>query len=310
MYHLNQNNKRIYCCVDEEVVGHQSAIEIDLNIGDTVLKAVYATDLRVRPEWKMKGLGVALMGKLINDYDVVISLGVSDEAYKMFIRQGWIDLGKTNFYLKPLTTKGLFSKDAPMTLVVRLRNYLALMYSKMNDLTCSLLSPSINLTPFEAFDESHEKFWDSVSSESKNGIKKSKEYFNWRFFQCPGSPKYEALQSVDENGRVSGYVVVKQAEWKGRSALVIVELQTESNSLDAFIHQIIKLARQKKADVVLYQGIEPKVESALQKRAFYKRPYGDRFLVYNNRPELQEAMESVDNWKVNFSDSDMDFCFY
>ncbi|TQV88914.1 GNAT family N-acetyltransferase [Aliikangiella coralliicola] len=310
MYQQNQNNQRIYCYVDDQVVGHQSAMKVDLKVGDKVVKAAYATDLRVRPEWKMKGLGVALMGKLINDYDVVISLGVSDEAYKMFKRQGWIDLGKTNFYLKPLTIKGLFSKDAPMTPAIRLRNYLALVYSKMNDLICSIVSPSLELAPFTQFNDSHEKLCELTTNESKNWVRKNKEYLNWRFFSFPGKYQYEAFQSFDKNGELSGFAVVKKTPWKDREALVIVELHTREDNLDAFVHQLIKKAKQKKVDVVLFQGIEPLVEKALLKRAFFIRPYGDRFIIYNNRPELQDAMKDVANWEISFSDSDMDFCFY
>ena len=76
-----------YCERDGDIVGQQGRLRTTLHIGNREVPAVWATDLRVRDDWKMKGLGVALIGKLLRDYPVVMALGVSEEARKMFRRQ-------------------------------------------------------------------------------------------------------------------------------------------------------------------------------------------------------------------------------
>ena len=64
-------------------------------------------------------------------------------------------------------------------------------------------------------------------------------------------------------------------------------------------------------DAVICQVLDYKIQSELKKQLFYKRSYGDRFLLYSNcSDEINNEIVIRSNWSINFAESDMDFQFF
>ena len=78
-----QGSKLSYCVRNGDVVGQQGRLHTTLHIGDKDVSAVWATDLRVRDDWKMKGLGVALIGQLLRENPVGVPGSADCEQNKM-----------------------------------------------------------------------------------------------------------------------------------------------------------------------------------------------------------------------------------
>jgi len=310
LYRKNSANVRYYCFDGGQVVGHQAAMGVDLKLAGRTVKAAYAIDLKVRADWKMKGLAVAMTGALMNRFDILIALGVSDDAYKMFKRQGWQDLGCLNFYIKPMTPKGAERNNTSSSLSSWWRNGTAFFLSKVADISVNNLARRANVKALDSFTREHEALCEALYGQHSNQIKRSEHYLNWRFCEFPGKNPYRIFEYRLKNQNLVGFMIVKECHWHGKKALVVVELQAYSEHIRTLVNESIQMAKSKSVDVLLYQCIDSNLEKRLKRSLFYQRPYGDRFLVYCEQEELIPMVCDISNWQVSYSESDMDFCFY
>jgi len=311
MYLDNTENKRLYCMIDNQVVGHQGAIAIDLKIDDLRVKGAYAMDLRIADKYQMKGLGVAMIGALINRFDVIIGLGISDNAKKMLIRQGWHDLGHLNIYMKPMTRQGLKLSNSKMTLLENIRNTLAMTFSKIVDFYQDIITRKITLTPNEMFSQKHQELSQKLQSNSKNVAIKTNEYFNWRYSNFPGKFKYKLYDYLSDSGELEGFMVLREAIWNGKKTLKVVELVAQQNMMSPFIIALVKIAKTMNVELILFHCLNPVLATELKKHLFFQRSGagGSNFMVYSNKEELNNRINEIDDWQVSFGESDMDFNF-
>ncbi len=307
MYHDNSDNKCLYCVQDKRVVGHQGAIPIDLKLGDCSVKAAYAIDLRVNSDWKMRGLGVALIGTLMNQFDVLIGLGISDEAKKMFLRQGWHDLGQLSFFLKPMTLQGVASRNPSASPVEKIRNISALAYSKIVDYYQNIVARKIDLVPNSKFHQQHQELSEKLQPNSANYAIRDSDFLNWRYCRFPGQSFYEIYDYYSNSGKLDGFVVIKESFWNGKKSLKVVELICDSSLISGFLNKVVRMANERKVDIILIHCLNPVLTSKLKKHTFYQRPYGSNFMVYSNQSELNSRINEISAWQVVFGESDMDF---
>jgi len=306
MYNNNPSNDRYYCLQDNQVVGQQSAIGTELFLNGELINAAYAIDLRIRPEWKMKGLGVAMIGALMEKYDVLIGVGVSDEAYKMFIRQGWLDLGRTETFIKPLDMSCLKKRTVKANFSTSLKYIIALLISNLSNIYRKCLSRKYTFKKLSHFTKDHEKIVDSTLNENVISSRKTKEYLNWRFIDFPGNNNYESYELIDNN-IPQAFFSIKRALINGTDIIIISEVHANKTDLPAIIDYIIELSIQKKACTIIYNGLDEDIQYILKSRYFFHHPEGDRFVVFSNKPEFETALMKKENWKINYADSDADF---
>lgn len=86
----------------DRVVGRQVAIPLTLRVDGTPVRGFWAVDLMVDPGWRLKGVGPLLMETLAEERPVVLALGVSEAAHRMYRRAGWLDLGFVPRWVRPL----------------------------------------------------------------------------------------------------------------------------------------------------------------------------------------------------------------
>lgn len=306
MYNQNPSNDRYYCLQDNQVVGQQSAIGTELVLNGELINAAYAIDLRIRPEWKMKGLGVAMIGALMEKYDVLIGIGVSDEAYKMFIRQGWKDLGRTETFLKPLDMSCLKKRTLKASFSTSLKFIIALLISNLSNFYRQHFSKKYIFKKILHFTKDHENIVDNSLNNNVISSRKTKEYLNWRFINFPGINKYENYELIDNNAP-RAFFSIKKTQMNGTDIIIISEVHASKSDLPAIIDYIVELSLQKQACNILYNGFDEDIQHALKSRYFFHRHEGDRFVVFSNKPELESALLEKEKWKINYADSDAEF---
>ncbi len=309
MYQDNSDNQRLYCLQNQHVVGHQSAIPVELKLGDLCVNAAYAIDLRITNEWKMKGLGVAMIGALMDQFDVLIGLGISDEAIKMFKRQGWHDLGQLHCYMKPININFIKSENSKTGMKKKIRNILALAFSVIVDRYKKMVTRNIILTPNSKFTQQHQDLYEKLTSHSVNTVKRGSKFLNWRYCDFPGRACYEIYDYYSDTGKLDGFTVVKESFREGKKTLKVVELIANTDLLACFINELVKMAHKKKMDIILFQFLDPVLRTELKKHAFYKIESGANFMVYNKDQKLNVKINEIRNWQVSYGESDLDFSF-
>ncbi len=303
-------NKRVFCISDDEIVGQQSALQSELSIQDESVDCVCAINLMVKEDWRMKGLGVALTGELISNHELVVCLGVSEDAHRMFIRQGWSDMGKTHNFVKPMKLK-FWNEYGPLTnLFKNLRLIFALTLSKMTDLFYRIFSKKLTLNRIEDKNKLEESILLNQEKTEKVQFKRNLQYLAWRYFDIPGYHPYQFYTINDKQHRLPGYFVIKVSDYENKKALIISDIEAQTEDVGKFVDAIVKLAKQKKTDIILYNGFNLALEKKLKTRRFYQRPSGDIFVYYCNNKNIENALSNKENWVIKFSDSDMDFSYY
>jgi len=307
-YKVRPGNKRYYCVQNEQVVGQQSAINIQIRLDSEVFNAAWAVDLRIRPEWKMKGLGVALVGQLIHEYDVLLGFGVSDDAYKMFVRQGWLDLGLIDALVKPLSMAGYNDKAPNASFIAWFKYCAALFVSTLSNYYRGMVHFILpnEFRKIGRFTQEHEKLINNICSADVIQINKNKDYYNWRFIDFPGSGKYENYELV-KNATPVAFFSIAKATYEHMNVLAISEIQAKKSDLGIIVDEIVRMALVKKVSKITYSGLDHEVLRVLKSRFFYSRPYGERFLVFTKRSELKSIIMDKRNWKISSSDSDAEY---
>jgi GNAT superfamily N-acetyltransferase len=89
------------CRRDGKIVGQQGEMPFDLQIGDEVRRTLWAVDLEVAPEWRLKGVGPALMSTMLERHTVACMLDLTDDGFAAFTRAGCTNLGKVDAYRRP-----------------------------------------------------------------------------------------------------------------------------------------------------------------------------------------------------------------
>ena len=299
-----------YCERDGEIVGQQGRLQTVLHVGDQDVPAVWATDLRVRDDWKMKGLGVALIGKLLRDYPVVMALGLSEEARKMFRRQGWIVLGRIDALVKPLSPRGFQRSSVAPTGWSRALGYLLHWVCRPLDLVMTTIAlrprSDIRIDPVERVDDTFDPLLTRRRDKARVCCDHTVEFLNWRFVDCPVAHRYQRFGLwVGEDLR--GFVVLRRAKRFGKDVMYIDELITDDDVLPRLVAFVIRKSCRLGVDAVYYEGLGDTVSRALRQKGFLRRDTGHVFVVHSRVDDISPDLADRSGWVLTFADSDMGF---
>ncbi|NQU75673.1 MAG: GNAT family N-acetyltransferase, partial [Planctomycetes bacterium] len=153
------------CKKDGRVVGQQAGIPFELTIRSHVFRASWAVDLMVHPQWRLRGVGAALSQTYVESNDIVAGLGISDAAYKAFLRAGWTDLGCIPLYVRPLDVGAMLrgrssTSHLAQAAATGLRPLVWLV-----DAACDVRArwSGATLEPVEQFDHRVDELWKAVA---------------------------------------------------------------------------------------------------------------------------------------------------
>jgi len=303
LFNSDNGSKRYYCFKDGEVIGHQSAVAYPLSVGDATVNGAYAIDLLVRPEWKMKGLGVAMIGSVMNEFDLLVGLGISKEAQAMFKRQGWCDMGNLDLFIKPMSLNG-FLNTAHDPFLTKAFKSLLLCYSKTIDWFQTKKNADCLFERFDQFVENHADLYRYYKNSHYTHIK-SLSTLSWRYLQNPGET-YFKYQLVHQNEGLKSVVIFKV---KGDSVktLKISEIIGDPAWYAEVIRRVVGEAKELGVDRIVFRGLDKQLIPALRSHSFFPRPYGARFMFYCSDENLRNTLQRKEKWRVCNSDGDMEF---
>ncbi|MCW9016244.1 MAG: hypothetical protein OQJ89_04710, partial [Kangiellaceae bacterium] len=277
MYAQSTDNNRIYCFHENQVIAQQSAIGAQFSACREKVSAAFAIDLRVRTEWKMKGVGVAMIGALMNRYDLLIGLGVSSEAYTMFIRQGWQDLGKLDYLFKPVSFNAFASENA--TILEKVKHFAVNAVSKIHNVFCSISVNSFRLAKIDKVPPSADKQCLEFQLEYNTSLRDS-SYLNWRYAENALKSNDRIYQILDNKEEPKGLLVLKEVTRDRKKLVYISEIIASSKNYSKIVSLIIREAENLKADRIIFHGRDDIFVSCLKKKLFIARSYGARFVYY------------------------------
>jgi len=214
----------------------------------------------------------------------------------------WEVLDPLPFLIKPLETKYFFSKIKGLRF---LPNF-SLSFSKLKK------DKNYSLVNNFSFPTEVNELWDKFSKNFKVGVKRDKEYLDWRYIDKPNE-NYSIMHCYDLNGAFIGYIVYTVKEKHNGKIGYIMELiydldKPEVGSL--LINYAIDSIKKSKADCILSWCFDHSPNYRDYKKAFFLtmpekfRPIELHFGVRSFNETLNEIIYNRENWYISYSDSD------
>jgi GNAT superfamily N-acetyltransferase len=297
------------CKRDGQVVGQQAGMPFRLRVGSEYMDASWAIDLMVHPRWRLRGVGPMLTKTFVASNDVTVALGISDEAYKAFLRAGWTDAGAVCMYVRPIHLGRLIEAHSSHRRLLRYASTCARPLLLLADAMCAARARRMGvvLRPIERFDHQVDVLWNAVEGLQPVLAERSLRSLRWRFDAPSVRERYQRFYLLVRE-RVQGYAVVRMGVRYGAPAGIIVDYLGAPEHQATLLACCVEYFREKGAAAVYCGTVNHAGRFAFRSLGFVRRPSGIRFMVAlgNVESPLQEAVLDSRNWFVTAADSDQD----
>lgn len=293
---------------DAKTAGHLGAIPAVLKAGEQKINAAWAVDFIILPEYRRKGLGMALVKEANQHFDAFLAIGGTDMSSNLFTKMGWILLGYVPYYIKVLDLKALF-KYKIKNLLIRIILLMAVSpYIKIcNYLKRPVEHRDIKIRVIDSFDEGAELFWKEIEHFYKIIIPRDKAYLNWKYDAQPGM--HYVKFRADRNNRLCGYIVVRVIKTGASNAegLIadIIAKPDDKNAVNALILAALNYFKSENCLIARCSINDKNIEKVIAGCGFIKRRPQMRFLIKKNLDGL-ENIYKLEDWHITAGDSDID----
>lgn len=291
-----------------KVVGQQGGIPVPLRIDGRTYSGQWAVDLMVRPEWRMRGVGPALSSAHVEGCDVALALSVSDDAYKAFLSDGWTDMGKLPFFVRPLDAKRLLTeRGAPWWLMELTR----MAPRGVVGATAWAMSRVLervsgsHLETVEAFDERVDALWAGAAADYPIAVRRDLAQLRWRFDVGAHRDRYHRFYLTHRDELV-GYVVTRVEKWHGLPMGRIVDHFSPMRWTAPLLGEVVEALHAQGVVAVFYEGLDVRAERALRALGFLPGPSITRFMFKARAPLPVDGawLANPENWLVTDGDAD------
>lgn len=293
------------------VVGQQGSLPTLLQVDGQTIEAQWALDLMVRPEWRMRGAGPLLSGRLVESADLTMAIGVSDEAGKAFTTAGWTDMGRLPLLVRPLRASCLIAdRGAPWWLVELVKK------SPQGALGASAKAVSrvldavsgTRLEAVDAFDARADDLWARARGDYSIIAQRDHRYLSWRFDHPAHRDRYRRYL-LRRGEQVLGYVVTRLDTWHEMPIGRIVDALAPARWLPALLSDAVAELHAQQVVAVFFEGLSKRVGRALRGLGFLSGPPRTTFMLKANRelPVTAEWLQDPARWYVTDGDADRDF---
>lgn len=305
------------CSRNGAIVGSQGGIPFRLKEGDRLHPACWAVDLMVEPEWRLRGVGPALMEAQTRANGLVAGVGISDAAYRANLRGGWRDLGEIPNYVRPndvdwslrqVGLKGWRSVAArsvarPAVALTRLGSGLV------------ARTMGTELHPISRFDQRVDRVW--ATAARKYAVIAARDYraLAWRFDAFPNA-HHIARYYLMQRERVRGYVVTRLEPWRDSQILVIVDYLASPRWILPLLGHVTALDDARGAVAITCRTLNPGSDLAFRVAGFIRVGVDERagplnwpaktavrFMVYQGDQPERPAFDRH-QWFLTAGDSD------
>lgn len=284
----------------EEVVGQQGAIGCNVQVGDEILKGCFAIDLHVRDDWKMKGLGVALTASLLESYDLVMGVGISEDAIAMYRRLGWHDLGQVSYWMLITSLAGV-PINANESLFRKIKKYLWTAFALSRLKLTGYTRDKATLEKCTQFEQWHAEVLNANAASCHELW--TVEKLNWRY----QSSQYVCF-SVREANELAGFVVLRLEQAGHLQIWHICEFAAmQSENVSSMVGALSRQALLHGIARIVFCGRDMGLESNLKKHTFVHRDHGGRWMIHCRKSELHDVVSSSNCWALSGAASDSDF---
>ena len=294
---------------DGRVVGQQCAIPTELNIGNQMHRASWAVDLMVRPEWRLKGVGPALSETCASENAIIAAIGITDPAYKTFLRAGWIDLGHVPEFVLPVDVASIMRVRSYNRWLTMLAGPAAgwLLRMKHRVLMPWVCPRKAATQLVVAFDARVDRLWSEVKEHYPVIARRDWTALQWRFDSVPDPSRYYRFYLLEQD-QLRGYAVVHMSTRHDLPVAVIVDYLASPKWQMPLIASCIQQLGSKVA-AIYCSTLNTAFQSSLRMLGFLHSSEGPRFMLrhQDGYERLRTVLADRQNWFLTKADSDSEF---
>jgi len=291
----------------EAVLGQYASMPVRLWWAGREVDASWGMDVFVRSEARGKGVGALLFTAWSDNVDVALGLGLTPSSYGLFQKLRYDDVGPVPFFMRPLDERALMRR--------RFGPVLGDIAGLLAKAGLSLMRPergqrdSVELTVQQADGPAADadRLWEEARAGYAMCVRRDRRYLEWKYARCPHQA-YAFHEVRDEGGRLQGWAVSRDQEFKGIRLGWIVDLFTRAGDAaaqDALLGALLRRFRERGVARAQAFAMNAGLGAALRRRGFLQQDSPMQFCV-RARVDAGDALTRRGDWHVVFGDSDMD----
>ncbi len=229
-----------HCCIavfKDDIIGVMGVNKRPFYLNGKEIDAGELTTWIVKPEFRNKGVGPKIIDYLMNKYDILVGMGITDAALPVYLRKGFKYLSAIPRYIKVIDWQKVEGSAEYEPLAKKVTK----LYEKRVK-TPYIVKEANRLNINQVFNN---------FSKSNNMFSRSYDYIAWRYLEHP-TFNYELNVIFNENCSGKGVLVATRAEEasNGLTIMHIIDFYGDEQDFSAGLDFIIEKAEQKYIDVI------------------------------------------------------------
>ena len=260
----------------QRVVGCLGFIPVEVSVLGESKRGCWLANWMVDSDYARVGVGPLLLREVISQVEVVVNVGISDEARGLLRRMRWLDLGTMNRWVRVLHKRGADSL---------LPEGMAHSGTEAED-EITFHVPR-GLHQVHAFGEQAARLWHDCHGVNRAGVTRSTSMLNWRYADHP-TFCYELLE-LRYFDRLVGVAVYRIEEVREPSVRIgrIVELFGAPSDQIALVAAVCDHAMEREVVMLDFFSTGSDMRSALDANGFLRGDEG----IAEHMPQLFQPID-------------------
>lgn len=275
--------------IEAKIAGHLGVIPVRLKAGDRELNAGWAVDLATLPEYRKKGIGMALVEEASKNFDIFLAVGQSDMSFNMFKKAGWSYLGSLGSFLRVSDAGALLNP----------------FFAVFNFFNKPKPSRDLSVSRIDAFDENADILWMEIEASYKAIVRRDSGYLNWRYCRQPGIEYVKFC--AERRGKVCGYSILRCLKKDGFNpegvVVDIIALPQERLVIETLLSAALEYFKKEGCALVRCHFSGGGFSGILKRCGFIARKPFLRFSISARRGVHVE--NNLEDWFLSAGDSDI-----
>ena len=287
------------------VSGQVGGYRVGFRVGAARRSALWILDLVVDPAARQHGIGPALT-EAASTSDLSLAIEVSANAYKVFRRLGWADLGDVPLHVRPLT-QAFFKARPSWALREAAPVAAAAMRCAEGAWRPVVRAAGLELVQAAGFDERSDEAWAQAAAWLPVAGERDRAHLAWRFERFPVPDRY-GVYYLMRGARALGYAVLMTEPHGPMVAGRLVDFACARWAVTPLLALAASALRARGADVAYCLCASPLPNWVFSAAGFVSHPSGWPLLADLHRltPADQLLAGDESHWFVTSGDSNLD----
>ena len=273
--HQEQKDSSCVAVSDGELVGVMGVNNRFFSMQNRVLNGAELTTWIVKESHRNKGIGPKMISYLQTKYDVLLGMGITEDALAVYLRNGFRYLRAIPRFIKVLDWEKIEPYAEYLPLAKKVDKYWSKQFVSCEYITEELDENSLKDITKNFYKESHL-------------FSRDYEYMKWRYFDHPMF-EYEVKVVYDKEYEDKGVIAVLREEIssEGLKILHVVDCFGDNKAMKAAISFILNRAKEKEVAIIDFFSAHSRVNSHFLESGWFST-LDDQFFKF---PHLFQPLE-------------------